>query len=92
MAGASEPDPEGDFEFDSDGLGLSNDTICSTDISCAGPCPAGYYCPDEGTLLPLCPAGHYRSETGGKCGDEADCLALIELDDTVTIDDGSTKC
>ena len=54
------------------------------------PCKPGYYCRGGNEEPRKCPAGHYRSETGGKCGNEADCLALIELDDT--IDDGCTKC
>ena len=46
------------------------------------PCKPGYYCRGGNEELRKCPAGHYRSETGRKCGDEANCLALIELDDT----------
>ena len=52
LAGASDRRPNG-FDFDDLGLILSNSTICSTEVSCAGPCPAGYYCPDEGTKMPL---------------------------------------
>ena len=61
LAGANDPRPSGaNWDYDEDGLILSNTTVCNTDVSCAGPCPPGHYCPDQGTLQPLpCPLNKY---------------------------------
>ena len=61
LAGSNDPRPTGaDWDYDEDGLILSNTTVCNTDVSCAGPCPPGHYCPDQGTLQPLpCPLNKY---------------------------------
>lgn len=47
--------------------------MCQPNSECAGPCPAGYFCP-EGTELPVpCPKDTYRDITGAE--QDSDCFA-----------------
>merc|ERR1712106_674668 len=68
LASASSDTPD-EFEFNDDGLILSNTTVCSTEKSCAGPCPAGYYCPVDGTILPLpCDENYFIKPSSRRSG------------------------
>ena len=56
LAGANSARPDGaNWDFDENGLILSNTTVCNTEVSCAGPCPPGHYCVVTYTMsfLPL---------------------------------------
>ncbi|XP_026169217.1 uncharacterized protein LOC113134191 [Mastacembelus armatus] len=51
---------------------LSNFSHCQWGIRCAGPCPAGFFCPEGTEEAWLCPANTFRSSPGG--ASPQDCL------------------
>ena len=63
----------------------SNESALQTTSSCAGKCPAGFFCPNVSTLIALpCPAGHYCVEgsvtptscPGGTSSNETQLLSV----------------
>ncbi|KAL7831753.1 hypothetical protein AOLI_G00293010 [Acnodon oligacanthus] len=62
----------GSSDFTPKGSVLANRSQCEWGMQCAGPCPAGFYCP-EGTELPqACPANTLKETPGGSSAQ--DCL------------------
>ncbi|XP_075892173.1 uncharacterized protein LOC142895201 [Nelusetta ayraudi] len=51
---------------------LSNLTQCQWGMQCAGPCPAGFFCPAGAVEAEICPANTFRSSPGG--ASRRDCL------------------